>query len=82
VVSSPPATIDATDGAPSSSWITVSFVTPPSIDSISYVSRVKPSASAVGSISMRQVWTSLRGGSDRSNRARRGAYHRLCTETC
>ncbi len=41
--SSSPPTIAASLGACSSSWMSVSFVTPPSPGSISWVSRVKPS---------------------------------------
>ncbi len=65
--SSWPATIAASVGAPSSSWMIVSLVTPPSIDSISCVSLVNPSPFIVSSISIRQVWTSLRGGSTSRN---------------
>ena len=47
--------------------MTVSLVTPSPIDSISCVSVVNPSASIAASISIRQVWTSLRGGSTSMN---------------
>lgn len=58
-----PASSAASFGAPWSSWITVSFVMPPLASPISYVSRVKPSASISASITMRNDWTSFRGGS-------------------
>ena len=58
---------DARVGMPVSSWVTVSRQTPSSPGpSISQVSRLKPSAAAVGSISIRQVCTSRRGGSTSS----------------
>ncbi len=61
--SNAPETSAASFGAPSSSWVTVSEHVPFWWSLISFVRRVKPSAALSGSIAIRQVVTSLRGGS-------------------